>query len=239
MTPHETIPTFSLLWWQANSVTVVLIAMVIVVGKRLSPENRNRLAMVLAGVFLARWIVYHPYVMWLGKWNVQSNLPIHMCGISALLSGVVLIWRNQWAYEFLYYWGIPGAFHSLLTPEFTSGRDGLLFQEYFLSHGGIMASALFLTLVLGMKPRRGSWWRIALWTQPVLVLIGFVNWVLDSNYMYLCEKPIANNPFVIGEWPWYLIGLEIVGLLHGIAIYLPFGVKYYRQRVAIPSPLSD
>ncbi|MEE9167754.1 MAG: TIGR02206 family membrane protein [Candidatus Neomarinimicrobiota bacterium] len=224
-----TIPIFSPLWWQANIVTAVLIATIIFIGKRLSPKYRNRLAVILAVVLLSRWILYHPYVMWLGKWNVRSNLPLHMCGLSALLSGTVLIWRNQWAYEFLYYWGIPGAFHSLLTPEFTSGSEALLFQEYFVAHGGIIASALYLTLVLRMRPRKGSWWRVTLWTQPVLVVIGVVNWLLDANYMYLCEKPIANNPFVMGEWPWYLLGLEIAGLLHVLIIYSPFWLHYRRH----------
>lgn len=152
---------------------------------------------------------------------------------------LVLLWRNQRAYEFLFYWGIPGALHSLLTPEFTGGRDGLLHYEYFFSHGGILASALFLTLIYGMKPRQGSWWRIALLTQPLLLIIGFANWLLDANYMYLCQPPIANNPFVIGEWPWYLIVLEIVGLLHLLIIYLPFGVRYRRERVVVSEIAAD
>jgi uncharacterized membrane protein YwaF len=38
--------------------------------------------------------------------------------------------------------GIPGAFHSLLTPEFTVGMEGFLFMEYFIAHGGIILNAL-------------------------------------------------------------------------------------------------
>ncbi|MDP6457388.1 MAG: TIGR02206 family membrane protein [Candidatus Marinimicrobia bacterium] len=231
MTPHETIPIFSDPWWWSNGVTVAAIAAVIVMGKRLSLETRERFGRALGIILLARWVLYHPYLMWLGHWNVQSNLPLHMCGFSSLLSGLVLLWRNQWGYELLYYWGFPGAFHALLTPEFTSGRDGLLHYEYFFSHGGILASALFLTLICGMKPRCGSWWRIVLLTQPVLVIIGIANWFLDANYMYLCQPPVANNPFIIGQWPWYIVGLEVAGLLHLLLVYSPFGLKYYKAQV--------
>ena len=28
--------------------------------------------------------------------------------------------------------------------------------------------------------------------------------------MYLAEKPMVDNPFLIGEWPWYIVGLELV-----------------------------
>ena len=43
--------------------------------------------------------------------------------------------------------------------------------------------------------------------------------------MYLAHKPIADNPFLIGEWPWYIIGLELVLILHIAIIYLPFAIK--------------
>jgi hypothetical integral membrane protein (TIGR02206 family) len=113
-----------------------------------------------------------------------------------------------------------------MTPEFTSGKNGLLFYEYYLSHGGLILSAIYLTWILGMKPRKGSWWRIFLWSQLLLPVIGLINWILNANYMYLCIKPIANNPFLMGEWPWYFLGIELTALLHFFIVYLPFVIKY-------------
>ncbi len=49
--------------------------------------------------------------------------------------------------------------------------------------------------------------------------------------MYLCTKPIANNPLLIGEWPWYLLNIELTALLHFFIIYLPF-VYLNRQEEA-------
>ena len=46
--------------------------------------------------------------------------------------------------------------------------------------------------------------------------------------MYLCIKPIANNPLLIGKWPWYFLGIEIVAIIH--FFYLPFGYKYSLER---------
>ena len=43
--------------------------------------------------------------------------------------------------------------------------------------------------------------------------------------MYLAEKPIANNPFLIGDWPYYIIGLELATLLHAFIVYIPFYLK--------------
>ena len=77
-----------------------------------------------------------------------------------------------------------------------------------------------------MKPRKGSWWRIFLWSQLLLPIIVCINWVLNANYMYLWIKPIAKNPFLFGEWPWYILGIELVALLHFFIVYLPFAYLY-------------
>tara|TARA_B100001029_G_scaffold178749_1_gene186225 strand:+ start:138 stop:827 length:690 start_codon:yes stop_codon:yes gene_type:complete len=229
MIPHKTLEVFSQLWWQSNIVTVSIIFIFLLVGKLINLKNKEIVAKFIGTILISRSIGVHFYWDYLGIWNIQSSLPLHLCGISAILSGIVLFWRNQLAYECLFYWGITGAFHSLLTPEFTIGMDGLLFYEYYLSHGGILLSALYLTIVIGMKPRFGSWWKIFLFSQLLIPIIGSINWYINANYMYLCIKPIANNPFLIGEWPWYIIGIEFAALIHFFIIYIPVKLNYKKQ----------
>ena len=163
---------------------------------------------------------------YLDLWTIESSLPLHLCGLSAILSGIVLFWKRQWAYECLYYWGLPGAFHSFLSPEFTSGTQGFLFFEYYISHGGILLSALYLTLLLDMRPRKNSWLKIFLLSQLLIPIIGSINWILGANYMYMCAKPIAENPLLFGDWPWYFIGMEVAALVHFFIIYIPFISRY-------------
>ena len=226
MIPHETLEIFSMVWWQSNIVTLSIILFLLILGKWFSPENRTQLGKFIGVILISRAVGIHFYWDYLGILTIESSLPLHLCGLSAILSGIVLFWRKQWAYECLFFWGIPGAFHSLLTPEFTFGTSGFLFYEYYLSHGGIILSAIYLTWVFGMKPRQGSWLKIFLYSQILIPFIAFINWIFNANYMFLCTKPIANNPFLIGEWPWYLLSIELAGLLHFFIIYLPFGLKY-------------
>ena len=226
MIPHETLEIFSSTWWQTNLITIGVIGFLIFLGKSINEYNKELLAKIIGCILIFRAIGIHFYLNHLNLWTIESSLPLHLCGLSAILSGIVLFWRKQWAYECLYYWGLPGAFHSFLSPEFTNGTEGLLFIEYYVSHGGIFLSALYLTLLLDMKPRKKSWWKIFLWSQLLIPIIGTVNWLLNANYMYMCIKPIAENPLLFGEWPWYFIGMEIAALLHFFIIYLPFTSKY-------------
>ena len=235
MIPHETLEIFSLLWWHMNIATLSLILIILIMGKWFNEENREKLAKVIGVVLIIRTVGVHFYWNHLGIWTIESSLPLHLCGLSAILSGIVLFWRKQWAYECLYYWGLPGAFHSLMTPEFTIGSSGLLFYEYYLSHGGIILSAVYLTWLLGMRPRKGSWWKVFLWSQLLLPVIGIINRILNANYMYLCTKPIVNNPFLMSEWPWYILSIELAGLLHFFIVYLPFAYFYRSEKINDPT----
>ena len=85
-----------------------------------------------------------------------------------------------------------------------------------------------------MKPQTVSWWKVLLWSQILLPVIGLINWILNANYMYLSVKPIVNNPFLMGEWPWYIISIELASLLHFFIVYLPFVYLYHSKKVNKP-----
>ncbi len=236
--PHEILEPLSAIWWQTIIWSTVIIGGLLYTAKKMTTNQVAYFAIVIGVVLIARSILIHPYVAHLKGWDIYNNLPLHMCGLASIISGVIMFYRRQWLYEILYYWGIPGAFHSFLTPEFTQGTEGLLFIEYYIAHGGIIFSALFCTLILGFKPSKGSWWKIFLWTQLLLPVIGGFDWLIGANYMYLCEPPIVDNPFIFGDFPEHLIGLEIIGFLHFALVYLPFGLKYrYASKTAGPATI--
>ena len=222
---HEIIEIFSPLWWKTNLITIGIIVLILLIANLCGNKKRELLAKFIGFILLLDVIGIHFYLVHLEIWSIHDSLPLHLCGLSAILSALVLFWRNQLAYECLYYWGIVGAFHSLLTPELTMGMQGLLIYDYFISHGGIILSAIYLTWIVGMRPRAGSWWNIFLFSQLLIPVIGSINWFLDSNYMYLCIKPEANNPFLIGPWPWYIVGIELAAIVHFFIVYSPFILK--------------
>jgi uncharacterized membrane protein YwaF len=40
--------------------------------------------------------------------------------------------------------------------------------------------------------------------------------------MFLCERPLVDNPLIIGKWPWYIISFEVAAIVHFLLIYAPF-----------------
>ena len=221
MNIHETIEIGASLWWKMLLSSVAVVALLVLSGKKY-PEARNPIRTISGWMLVALSLALPMYLIYMGTWNVRTSLPLQLCGLSGILSGVVLLRRNQLAYELLLYWGIPGALYALLTPEMTQGSGTLFIIEYYISHGGIIFSVLYLTIVYNMYPRKHSWLKVFLITQFLMIAIGLTDYFLDANYMYLRNKPLVNNPFIIGDWPWYIFMLELAGIVHFYLLYLFF-----------------
>jgi hypothetical integral membrane protein (TIGR02206 family) len=178
------------------------------------------------GVFIAlESVLIQFYYLKVGVWTAQDSLPFHLCRLMWFNSIIVLLTRNQIAFELLLFVGMIGGLHSMLTPEFTHGTDPVLMFDYFIVHGGLIAIPLYCIFVLGMKPRKKAWFKSFLYLQIFVICVGLIDYLLGANYMYLAVKPNVENPFLIGDWPFYIIGLELATLLHAFLVHIPFYFK--------------
>ena len=220
MNHHQTIEIFSGQWFIYTALCIAAIFLVIFLGKKLKATGKRHLRTGLGILALASVILIHPYLISIDLWNLQTSLPLHMCELSEIFAAVALIWQRQRLFEILCFWGIPGGIHSILTPELLhSGENGWLMIHYYFQHTIIILAPVFLIVNSNMRLPGKSWIKAFLFTNLCIPVIGTINWISGSNYMYLTEKPIANNPFLIGDWPWYIIVLDFVMLAH---IYLVF-----------------
>ena len=234
MVDHYIIQTFSGEWWIATSITSIIIIFILQLGLYLNVSFNSKLTKLIGIVLIGRFILIHPYQYYfLEIWSMKSSLPLHLCGLSAILSGVLLFWKNQFFYECLFYWGLCGGIHSILTPEMTNGNQGLMYFEYYVSHGGIILSALYLTAVIGMKPRVNSWLKVFIFSQLLIPVIGGINMLLNSNYLYLSHPPEVDNPIIdfIREQPKliYVIFIDLVALLHFYILYMVMNIKTFKS----------
>ena len=54
--------------------------------------------------------------------------------------------------------------------------------------------------------------KVVLITNLLVVFISVVNYLLDSNYMFLRNQPNSASPFLIGEWPVYIIMVQFFSI---------------------------
>lgn len=192
--------------------------------RRLDSDRATRVVcVVFAAVMLVNQVAYwiFRFVTEGAETFVREHLPLHVCGMTVLLSVATLLWRRRWTYELLYFWGLAGATNAMVTPELAEGHPHYVFFQYFISHGGIVAAAVFATWGLGMRPAFGSLVRAFVAMNATAVAIACVNLRLDSNYMYLREAPETASPLLFLPWPWYILWLEVLALVFFGLLYLP------------------
>ena len=228
---HEIIPTFSQEWWLYNVITIAMIIGIVFWGRSFSAKNINRLTLTIASLFIFEFFFMDWYHLYSGDWYMQDSLPLHLCALMWFVTIYLLLTKKQWAFEMMLFIGMPGGVHSLLTPELTHGADLLHKIDYFLGHGGLVLAPFYAIFVLKMWPRKNSWWQSFLKLQILVIIVGLINCLLESNYMFLAEPPIVPNPLIppresfFGQWPYYILIFEMAIFAHAAIINFPFWLK--------------
>ena len=202
--------------------TFVIWLIVLFAGREIFNSNQRRIFVLLLILITISQELIDDILRWnVGIWDVAEDLPLHMCGISFFTSTYALYKKNQTAFELSYFWGLAGAFQAIITPDPSRFvMDVSLFWN-FLSHGLIILNVLWLIIIDNMRCRLGSYINIIIITNGSLFIISIVNTILGGNYWFICEKPGGESPFIIGDWPLYLIGFEIAGIVLFGLLYIP------------------
>ena len=143
-------------------------------------------------------------------WNLLQNLPFQICYISLIIGIIVLINKKQWMFEWMVFIATIGGLYSILTPVLTIGTSAWFYFEFYFLHAGIVFIPLYLHNIHNMRCRFDSCWKTLLRVQISIVLLLIFNFSTGANYMFLIEKPIVNHIFLIGEWPFYVIIINLI-----------------------------
>ncbi len=158
-------------------------------------------------------------------WDVKDSLPLELCSITMILSIIMLITRNRLIYQLVYFTGIMGAIQALLTPNLGYPFPHFRFFHFFIGHMGIILAALYMTWIEKYRPTWKSIGINMIFLNVLLVVVGGINYVLGSNYMFLMHKPDTPSLLdLLGPHPFYLIVEEVVALLFFVLMYSIFYV---------------
>jgi len=155
--------------------------------------------------------------------RLADHLPLHLCGISVICTAILLFNRNYFLYELTYFWGMGGAIQAIMTPDTPFGFPHILNLTFFMSHGSIILGVIFATFIFNYRPTIKSIWKTFILTNGYLLIMIPVNLILDTNYLFICEKPAGDTLLnFMGPWPWYILSLEIVAIISFFVYYSPF-----------------
>ncbi len=195
-------------------------------------QMKQRFRYALAALLLFNEATWHAWNYFNGIWTFKTMLPLHLCSVLVFLSAVMLITKSKSIYELVYFWGIGGALQAILTPDLgIYGFPHIRFFQVFISHGGIILAALYMTAVEHYRPTWKSFWRALGILAIYATGVWFVNGWLGSNYLYIARKPDTPSLIdLLAPHPWYIIEIAAIAFSTFLILYLPFAIKDWRAQ---------
>ncbi|NVK53771.1 MAG: TIGR02206 family membrane protein [Flavobacteriaceae bacterium] len=160
--------------------------------------------------------------MYAGDFDYQKNLPLHLCSFLALTIPIVSFCRKYLHYEIVFFLILTGTFQSLVTPTSYNFLNFEFFRYWFV-HAGLVIFMMYATFIYKMRPTLKSVWKSYLGFQVYMIVMFIINYFLGSNYFYTNRKPDAASMLdLFGEWPYYVLVVNLIVIPYFFLIYLPF-----------------
>lgn len=212
--------------WTVIALTVATPLILAWWARRGDAERRVAGAGKAVGSLLVAYLVTLYAWRWHGsalRW--QDMVPLHVCDLAVFACAAACLTRNRFAFEIAYFWGLAGTSHGLLTPDLHYGFPAPEFWFFFLGHGGVIATVIFMLAAFRLRPSGRSAIRAYATMLAYAAVAGAFNAAFDTNYGFLCAKPFAPSVLDhLGPWPWYIGSLALLGILSFLVLYLPWAV---------------
>jgi hypothetical integral membrane protein (TIGR02206 family) len=174
------------------------------------------IGLALSEVSYQYWALYNE------MWSLKLYLPLQLCSLNILLCIILLLTENKKLFAFIYLFGFTGALQGLVTPELYQQPWHFRFIQYFFAHGLIVWTAMYYAII---KSYRISWGRFVksfLWLNFYAAGVYIINFLLNTNYMFLMRKPgNASLMDFLGPYPWYILGLELIAVCMCLIVFIP------------------
>lgn len=156
------------------------------------------------------------------QWMIETSLPFELCSIASLLCGVMLLTKNKFLFEVLYFISISGAIMAIVTPDLFYGFPQYRYWQFFFDHTLLILAPLFMLWFYRYKLTWYSVFKSFIFLNGLASIVLVMNRLLSANYMFLMEKPSGASLLdLLGPYPYYLLSLEGMALLLFFLLYFP------------------
>jgi len=185
--------------------------------------TKKNILLWLSLIPLIALIVQNLIKVSIGAWQIQDDLPLHICRFLAVLAPLVYLKDSKFWTGVFYFWILVGTFNAVIAADIRFDYPHYNYFTYFIIHIGLIPLPIYHCYVLGRKIQKRDLWN-AYWLANVFLLVTMaINFSIQSNYMFTRHKPeVASLMDHLGPWPWYLVMLQFLGLFLFALAYLPF-----------------
>ncbi|HEY8365039.1 MAG TPA: YwaF family protein [Haloplasmataceae bacterium] len=204
--------------------TIVLI-LVIYRDKIKEKKNIDTFIRITMGVMLLSLFVSYYILVWSYEGINKHNLPLSLYSICCILCILLTFTKKRFLFSITLYMGIIIGMINMLTN--TVGYSYMYYRYYqlMISNGLIILIPLYFLIVHEYLPKLKETFISLILYQVMILLILLVNYNLKTYYSNLIIgenmeiSPVNNVLYYLGDWPWYLIWSELIGITLIFIIY--------------------
>jgi len=166
--------------------------------------------------------------------SFKADLPLQFCqfGFYFSIIGIFVAANNkkinpkieQFLFDCAYVLGLAGALQAMITVDLTGINNQIGIYALNWQHSLIILNVLWLVFAYNKRFTVRGIFNAFVFINIVIWPVGFINYLLNANYMFVCRPPNIDSSFFIGEWPFYLFWLELIYFLYIIILYIPFKI---------------
>ncbi len=208
---------------------IVFFVLLIYQIKNKSAERQRLVIHIVAIIISATVAAFHIQKAIRHNYDIQADLPLYLCSLLGLIIPFYTYLRKYWMFEILVFWIIAGTIQGVLTPDISIGFPSLDYFRYWTVHLGLLGIIFYEIVVFKLKPTFKSIFKSFGALQIYVVAMMLINYLLNANYFYLNEKPKSTSLLDhFGDWPYYLIVVQLIILPLFFLIYLGFYISKKR-----------
>lgn len=217
---YQTFHAFSIAHLLGILFFVILIFFMVIFKEKIHPKMdlilRRSVAILM--VFL-EWTFY----IWsLSRGGFQTSLlPFGVCAISMYVTSYALWTKNEKTFQFIFPWAIAGALISLVVADQSYTFPHFRYIHYFGNHGLFLLGNLYLLIVLKFKFTYKNLLKSSLYLLIYAAIMYPLNFLLDSNHLFLREVPAEVAPMYQFLGNFWVIGFVFSIFILFNLIYLP------------------
>ena len=223
---------YSLEYFISLTIVIAFGVFVISLAKKTDGQQQIRVLQILSIIISSSIISWAFIEMYLGRFYLDTDLPLIFCNLIGLFLPVYAFYRKQSLFNILYYLILAGAIQAIITPALKFSFPHYESIKFWTVHGGLVIFILYVMIVMKRAPTFKGIFHSFLFVQAYIVFVILINYMLDANYLFLWEKPkTASLLDVLGDWPYYIIAMDLLLIPYFLILYSPIWlIKRIKQK---------
>ena len=201
-------------------ITIVVIATLLIVRYRVNRYNLNLIDIFLGFLPIIIELIFQIQSILNKEWMLIKTLPLEISYLTSFAIPIYLYMPSRILQSWIYYIGIWSAAAAFLNTIMMGAEPWHVLLRYYGHHGTLLYFGISI-YISGYRPTLNDYYNTAKIMLLIIFIIGLINMIIGSNYMFTRFKPTGMNlTLLMADWPYYFIIIVSIGLVFCYLLYL-------------------